>query len=51
MNRSILLRKQKMADKVSSDEESSVACRLISDEYFDGDESTGQVTGSCGKVA
>lgn len=32
------LRKQKLADKVSADEDVSVASRLMSDEYFDGDE-------------
>ena len=32
------LRKQKLADKVSTDEDDSVASRLMSDEYFDGDE-------------
>ena len=32
------LRKQKLADKVSADEDDSVASRLMSDEYFDGDE-------------
>lgn len=32
------LRKQKQADKVSADEDDSVASRLMSDEYFDGDE-------------
>ena len=32
------LRKQKMADMVSSDEDLSVSSRLMSDEYFDGDE-------------
>lgn len=32
------LRKQKLADKVSVDEDVSVASRLMSDEYFDGDE-------------
>lgn len=32
------LRKQKQADKVSTDEDVSVASRLMSDEYFDGDE-------------
>ena len=32
------LRKQKQADKVSADEDVSVASRLMSDEYFDGDE-------------
>ena len=32
------LRKQKLADKVSADEDLSVASRLMSDEYFDGDE-------------
>ena len=32
------LRKQKLADKVSADVDVSVASRLMSDEYFDGDE-------------
>ena len=32
------LRKQKLSDKVSADEDVSVASRLMSDEYFDGDE-------------
>lgn len=32
------LRKLKLADKVSADEDVSVASRLMSDEYFDGDE-------------
>lgn len=32
------LRKQKLVDKVSADEDVSVASRLMSDEYFDGDE-------------
>ena len=32
------LRKQKLADRVSADEDVSVASRLMSDEYFDGDE-------------
>lgn len=32
------LRKQKLADNVSADEDVSVASRLMSDEYFDGDE-------------
>jgi RNA polymerase sigma factor, sigma-70 family len=32
------LRKQKLADKVSADEDVSVASRLMSDEYFDCDE-------------
>lgn len=32
------LRKQKLADKVNADEDVSVASRLMSDEYFDGDE-------------
>lgn len=32
------LRKQKLADKVSADEDVSVASRLMNDEYFDGDE-------------
>ena len=32
------LRKQKIADMVSSDEDLSVSFRLMSDEYFDGDE-------------
>lgn len=32
------LRKQKLADKVSADEDVSVASWLMSDEYFDGDE-------------
>lgn len=32
------LRKQKMADMVSSDEDLSVSSRLMSDEYFNGDE-------------
>ena len=34
----VFLRKQKLADKVSTDEDDSVASRLMSDEYFDGDE-------------
>ena len=32
------LRKQKLSDRVSADEDVSVASRLMSDEYFDGDE-------------
>lgn len=37
------LRKRKVADRVSADEDMGVANRLLADEYFDGDETQAQL--------
>ena len=44
------LRKQKLADKVSADEDVSVASRLMSDEYFDGDEVQARLQEAVAKI-